>query len=107
MNYMHSKILPGIDTNLLVLLDALLSHQGVSKAAGQVGLSQSALSHALGRLRLHFEDELLTRAGRKMVLTPRGAELRPIVRTAVLAMEQVFSPQLQFTPANHSPSHSR
>jgi len=98
MNTLHSPSLSGIDANLVVLLDALLLHQSVSKAAAQVALSQSALSHALGRLRLHFDDELLTRAGRKMVITPRGAELRPIVRTAVLAMEQVFTPQPEFSP---------
>jgi len=103
---MHSPSLAGVDANLVILLDALLLHQSVSKAAAQVALSQSALSHALGRLRLHFEDELLTRAGRKMVLTPRGGELRPIVRAAVLAMEQVFTPQPQFSPGSLTQSFS-
>ncbi len=98
MNAPHTSNLLGIDTNLAVLLDALLLHQSVSKAADHVALSQSALSHALGRLRLHFKDELLTRAGREMVITPRGAELQPIVRSAVQAMEQVFTPQAKFSP---------
>jgi DNA-binding transcriptional LysR family regulator len=106
MNQLHSSILLGIDANLVVLLDALLLHQSVSRAAEHVGLSQSALSHALGRLRLHYNDELLTRAGRGMVITPRGSELQPIVRTAVLAMEQAFAPQPQFTPATLTQSFS-
>jgi len=106
MNALHSQSLLGIDANLVVLLDALLLYQSVSKAAAQVVLSQSALSHALGRLRLHFEDELLTRAGRRMVITPRGTELRPIVRAAVLAMEQVFSPQPRFSPGSLTQSFS-
>jgi len=98
MSAIHRSVLSGIDANLVVLLDALLVHQSVSKAARQVALSQSALSHALRRLRLHFEDELLIRAGREMVITPRGAELQPIVHSAVLAMERVFSPQSEFSP---------
>jgi DNA-binding transcriptional LysR family regulator len=104
MNTIHTTNLSGIDANLVVLLDALLLHQSVSKAAGHVALSQSALSHALGRLRLHFGDELLTRAGREMVITPRGAELQPIVRSAVLAMERVFTPQSRFSPETLSQS---
>jgi len=106
MNTLHRSNLLGIDTNLLVLLDALLQHQSVSKAADHVALSQSALSHALSRLRLHFEDELLTRAGREMVITSRGVELQPIVRSAVLAMEQVFTPQSQFVPESLTRSFS-
>jgi len=106
MNSAHGTSLLGIDANLVVLLDALLLHQSVSKAAEQVALSQSALSHALGRLRVHFEDELLMRAGRNMVITPRGAELQPIVRSAVLAMEQVFTPRARFSPETLSQSFS-
>ncbi|MCP3997727.1 MAG: LysR family transcriptional regulator [bacterium] len=106
MNQLHSPSLLGVDTNLAVLLDALLLHQSVSKAAEHVGLSQSALSHALGRLRVHYNDELLTRAGRGMVITPRGSELQPVVRAAVLAMEQAFAPQPQFTPATLTQSFS-
>ena len=41
-----------------------------------------------------------------MVITPRGAELRPIVRAAVLAMEQVFNPQPEFSPGSLTQSFS-
>ena len=98
--------LAGIDTNLLVLLDALLQVQSVSIAAGRVGLSQSAMSHALGRLRRHFADELLTRAGRKLVMTPRGADLQPLVREAVVSMERVFAPETPFSPGTSRRSFS-
>jgi len=50
-----------LDLNLLRLLDALLAERSVSRAAARVGLSQSAASNALRRLREHFEDPLLVR----------------------------------------------
>ena len=56
----------GLDLNLLVALDALLTHQNVTRAAEQLNLSQSALSGALARLREHFDDELVVSIGRRM-----------------------------------------
>ena len=41
----------GLDLNLLVALDAVLSEMNISRAADRVFLSQSAMSSALGRLR--------------------------------------------------------
>ena len=38
-----------IDLNLLVHLDALLAERHVTRASKRVGLSQSAMSRALGR----------------------------------------------------------
>ncbi len=67
--------LAGVDLNLLVALDALLRERSVSVAAGQVGLSQPAMSRALGRLRDLFHDELLVRSSAGYVLTRRGAQL--------------------------------
>ncbi|MCP3997725.1 MAG: LysR family transcriptional regulator [bacterium] len=80
MNQLHSPTLLGVDTNLAILLDALLLHQSVSKAPKHVGLSQSTLSHALGRLRVRYNDELLTRAGREMAVTPRGSRNDALAR---------------------------
>ncbi len=105
MDTLHGT-LTGIDANLLVQLDALLQLQSVGVAATRVGLSQSAMSHALGRLRRQFADELLTRAGRKLVMTPRAAELQPLVREAVIAMGRVFAPEAQFSPATSRRSFS-
>jgi DNA-binding transcriptional LysR family regulator len=50
-----------IDLNLLLHLDALLTERSVTRAATRVGISQSAMSHNLARLRELFSDELLTR----------------------------------------------
>ncbi|MEP6935962.1 MAG: LysR family transcriptional regulator, partial [Nitrospirota bacterium] len=45
--------LAGIDMNLVVALNALLSERNVTRAAKRLGLGQSATSHTLARLRRH------------------------------------------------------
>jgi LysR family transcriptional regulator, nod-box dependent transcriptional activator len=77
----------GLDLNLLVTLDCLLTERNVSRAAERLCLSQSATSGALTRLREYFEDELLVQLGRSMVMTPRAHELLPAVRNVLLQVE--------------------
>ncbi len=89
----------GIDANLLVSLDALLREASVTKAAKRVGLTQSAMSHTLGRLREHLGDPLLVRAGRHMVRTAKGEALAPRVARLVEDMSRVFAPDEGFDPA--------
>jgi DNA-binding transcriptional LysR family regulator len=62
--------------NLLLALDALLTEGGVTGAARRLGLSSSAMSRTLTRLRSATGDPLLVRAGRGLVPTPYAAELR-------------------------------
>src|SRR5262245_42333914 len=84
--------LAGINTNLLVALNALLREQNVSRAAESMGLTQSSMSHALAQLRAHFGDRLLVPSGRRMVLTERGRTLVEPVGLAVAQVERVFTP---------------
>jgi len=65
-----------VDLNLLRALDALLTEGGVTGAARRLGLSTSAMSRTLARLRSATGDPLLVRAGRGLVATPYAAELR-------------------------------
>ena len=71
------------DFNLLVTLDAVLLEGSVAGAARRLGLSASAMSRALARLRETTGDPLLVRAGRGLVPTPRALELREPVRRLV------------------------
>lgn len=64
-----------VDLNLLSALDALLSEGSVTGAARRLGLSPSAMSRTLARLRLATGDPLLVRAGRGLVPTPYAVEL--------------------------------
>lgn len=87
-----------LDLNLLVALDALLEESSVSRAADRVFITQSAMSNALGRLRKHFGDDLITKVGRRMVLTERGQQLRPEIRAILLKIQQVAQPAVAFDP---------
>ena len=71
------------DLNLLHMLDVLLSEGSVARAARRLQLSPSAMSRALARLRSVTGDQLLVRAGRGLVPTPRAAEMRDKVRLLV------------------------
>jgi DNA-binding transcriptional LysR family regulator len=90
--------LQSIDANLLVALYALLLEKNVTRAARRVGREQSSMSHALARLRDHFGDPLLVRAGRVMVLTERARLLVDPVEAAVAQVERVFAPEAPFDP---------
>jgi DNA-binding transcriptional LysR family regulator len=75
-----------LDLNLLVTLDALLRSRSVTRAAGELGTTQSAASHALARLRKVFGDPLLVKTSDGMTPTPRALELAaPVARILELA----------------------
>ena len=86
------------DLNLLVPLEALLSEMSVTRAATRLGVTQSAMSHSLNRLRLLFADPLLVRRGGEMVKTALadqlGAELPGVLESAeqLLAARSTFDP---------------
>ena len=76
MNIMHTKHLRAIDLTLLPVLDALLRHRNATRAGDDVGLSQPAMSRALGRLRDVLDDPLLVRGPGGYLLSPRAEALR-------------------------------
>lgn len=81
-----------LDLNLLRTLDALLEERQVSRTALRLGVTQPAVSHALGRLRRHFGDLLLVRRGQEMVLTPRAADLAGPLRQVLADIRQLTGP---------------
>ena len=89
----------GLDLNLLVALDALITERSVSEAAARIGLTQSAMSSALGRLREYFGDNLLVNVGRRMVLTPRGEALAGPVHDTLLQISTMIARPPEFEPA--------
>lgn len=80
------------DLNLLVALDALLAEGSVAGAARRLGLSPSAMSRTLARLRAATDDPLLVRAGRAMVPTPRAQVLRERARDALCEARAMLRP---------------
>lgn len=89
-----------LDLNLLVALDALLTHRHVTRAADRLCLSQSAMSGALARLRAHFKDDLIVQVGRKMVLTPLGESLAQPLRNLLAQTESLINSAPHFDPAS-------
>jgi DNA-binding transcriptional LysR family regulator len=88
----------GIDLNLAVVLRALLDERNVSRAARQLGLSQSATSHALGRLRELLQDPLFVRTRTGLVPTARAESMAGSVRAAMAALEASFFAPPPFDP---------
>jgi DNA-binding transcriptional LysR family regulator len=91
--------LASLDLNLVVALRALLEERNVTKAGRRIGLSQPAMSAALARLRRHFDDDLLSRAGGHYELTALGLALLDRTATACDLLERVFTSQADFDPA--------
>ena len=90
--------LSGLDMNLVVALRALLAERNVTRAGQRIGLSQPAMSAALGRLRRHFGDDLLARKGSGYELTALGAVLLDRADVACDMLERVFGSQPHFAP---------
>lgn len=88
-----------LDLNLLVALDALLAEQSVTRAANRIFVSQPAMSGALTRLRDHFQDELVVRVGRTMVLTPFAASIAPRVNELLASLNALVRSRPGFDPA--------
>jgi DNA-binding transcriptional LysR family regulator len=90
--------LGAIDLNLLAVFDAVMQERNVTRAGVRLGLSQTALSHALSRLRFLLKDELFVRSPAGMVPTPRAEYLAPPIRAAVDGFMRSLEP-IHFDPA--------
>jgi DNA-binding transcriptional LysR family regulator len=86
-----------LDLNLLRVFDALFEERNVTRAAHRLGLTQSAVSHALNRLRFTIGDELFVRGPAGMRATPRAAEIGPRIREGLLQLGAALAPG-EFTP---------
>ena len=85
------------DLNLLVALDALSTEQGsVTRAAQRLGIGQSALSHALKRLREVLGDPLFVRSGSRLVPTERAQQLAPVIASWLDTARQMFDGSAPF-----------
>ncbi|MGE4340829.1 MAG: LysR family transcriptional regulator [Pigmentiphaga sp.] len=79
--------------NLLPVLDAVLRHRNATLAAADLGMSQSALSSALGRLRLLLNDELFIRTGHGLSPTARAQALAaPVAQVMAQVRDTILQP---------------
>lgn len=76
-----------LDLNLLRVFDAVMEERSVLRAGQRICLSQSAVSHALARLREVLGDELFIRTPSGMQPTARALTMAPLVREAWQSLE--------------------
>src|SRR5271170_4914500 len=87
------------DLNLIKVLDALVRDVSVARAGRRLGVTPSAISHALGRLRLMLRDPVVVRSGRTLRLTPRALALAPVAASMCEAARGLISGAPQTDPA--------
>ena len=88
-----------LDMNLVRVLDALLQTGSTVAAASHVGLSQPAVSAALGRLRHALGDELFVRRGQGLEPTDYAKSLTAPLRRNLTELELLLGGPQPFDPA--------
>jgi len=100
---MNDINLRSVDLNLLTIFRAIYEEQGISKAADRLGLTQPAVSHALGRLRQLLNDELFRRTrsadGSRMEPTPRAHEIAGPLIKSLSGIGDILSGNIAFDPS--------
>lgn len=87
------------DLNLLVIFRAIMTRGSIAGAADEVGLSPSAVSHALARLRIMLNDQLFHRTADGVEPTERAKEISQEVERGLGFISSAISLQHQFVPA--------
>lgn len=88
-----------LDLNLLVVFEVLMAERSVTRAAARLGRTQSALSHALARLREQVGDPLLVKVGGRMSPSPFAEKLVEDVRPILRSIQRALVPPQAFDPA--------
>ncbi len=91
--------LSAVNLNLFPVLDAMLRHQSVSRSAEELGVTPSAVSHALRELRSLLDDPLFVRSGGVMLPTRRARDVGVALRGGLGLLARVIQPQSVFDPA--------
>jgi DNA-binding transcriptional LysR family regulator len=87
-----------IDLNVLVVFDAMLKYHSVTRAGQALGLSQSAMSAAVAKLRAQLGDPLFVRTSHGMRPTPRALQLAEPVRRVLETVQIDILQQPAFSP---------
>ena len=92
--------LADVDLNLLVIFNQVLIERSVSKAADNLGVSQSAVSNCLARLRKTLGDQLFLRTGNGMEPTPFAEQLAEPVSYVLGALYSALNQRTTFSAAS-------
>ena len=88
-----------VDLNLFIVFEAIYTEGSVTRASLKLNLTQPAISHALGRLRVMFDDPLFVRQGHLMVSTPLSRSIIEPVRQSLRGFEVTLNKLNRFDPA--------
>ena len=99
MNEFDQLQIRKLDGGLLLIFRELLARRRASEVAAQLGLSPSAISHALGRLRDLFGEQLFVRRSHGLEPTQRALELAPRIEALIELIGQTVSTDQAFDPA--------
>jgi DNA-binding transcriptional LysR family regulator len=92
--------LKSVDLNLFVVFDTIYAEGGITRAGKRLNLSQPAISHALGRLRLMFDDPLFVRHGQAMAPTSLARQMIEPIRQALQSLEVTVTRANRFDPGS-------
>jgi DNA-binding transcriptional LysR family regulator len=87
-----------LDPTLLIVFEMLLKKRNMSAVAAEMGLTQSAVSHAVGRLRSVFDDPLFVRKGAGVEPTARALLLGPALAQALTGIRDAVQIGRRFDP---------
>ena len=96
---MKSIDLLRLDLNLLVVFEVLMTEGSVTRAAARLNRTQSAVSHALARLRDQLGDPLLVKVGSGMAPSPFAQRLVDDVRPILRGIQRIVVPPEPFDPS--------
>jgi len=88
-----------IDLNLLSVFQEVYRERQISAAARRLGLTQSAVSNALARLRRTFGDELFVRTAHGMQPTPLAQQMAEPIGAAMVQVALALSQRSRFDAA--------
>lgn len=88
-----------MDLNLIRTFLSIYETGSLTKTAQALFVTQPSVSHALGRLRREFVDELFLRSGRTMAPTPLATDLYPVLKESVSRIDHVVDGARAFEPA--------
>ena len=87
-----------VDLNLLPVFEAVYEERSLSRAAVRLAMTQSAVSHAVTRLRAVFRDELFVRHSRGVVPTATADAINAKLRDALASVREAVAETRAFQP---------
>ncbi len=92
-----------VDGRLLRVFLTVYDHNSISRAAAELDLNQSTVSHAIEKFRKVLSDPLFVKSGRGIVATDTARMLAPRIRQILAALEGLvlregFDPQSEHKP---------